>query len=371
MKIAIDVRTLINDLRTGVMSYTDNFVKALYRLDNKNIYYLLASGLRLKKEQINAPESEKFIKKILAIPDRGFWCKEFVFNNFAVSGIMKLNKVDIFHVPSGHNLPVFGKFKKVITIHDLRSVHLADDIMPQDISGLKQACKRADAVIAISEYTRKNIIEHLGASEKKVFTVYNGVDKTIYKLSENDKIKSFCKKNGINKKYFFSLGLVPRKNIKRLIEAYTRFKHKDEFILVLAGFGDVSEYIHLIEKNNIKENVVLLKNVSQEDLLYLYNGASFFVFPSLYEGFGLPALEAQKCGVPVLSSNASALPEVLSDSAVYFDPLSIDQMSLAMDTIIEDDSLRLELIEKGYANYKRFSWKFMAEQVLDIYKKIV
>ncbi len=372
MKISIDIRSLQANRKTGVWVYTQNLIEAISRIDKNNIYYLIGSGIRVKKEDIIINIiGPNFQKIILRIPDREFMYKDILWNNFILPTSCLKRKIDIFHQPAGHSLPRYGKFKKIITIHDLRTLHIKD-FLPQDIDGMKTACKIADAIIAISEFTKKDILQHLGAEEKKVHTIYNGISTWIKQIKDEVLLGRYREKYSLDKPFIFCLGMVPRKNIPRLLDAFAKSKCIKDILLVLAGSsgGHLPQYKQKVKELGIANYVRMYENVPEEDLSYFYSDAIGFIFPSLLEGFGLPLLEAQKCGCPVACSNTSALPEVVGNSALLFDPYSINEISSAIDKIAYDARLRESLTKKGYENLNRFSWDKSAKQMVRIYESL-
>ncbi len=369
MKISIDIRSLQANRKTGVWVYTQNLVEAISRIDKNNMYYLIGSGIRVKREDIIIDVGVNFRKIILRIPDREFMYKDILWNKVVLPISCLKQKIDIFHQPVGHSLPMCGRFKKIITIHDLRTLHIKD-FLPQDIDAMKRACKIADAIIAISEFTKKDILQHLDAEENKVHTIYNGISTKIKKIKDEVLLEHYRKKYSLNKPFIFCLGMVPRKNIPRLLDAFAKSKYVKDVLLVLAGSsgGHLPQYKQKVKELRIEDYVRMYENVPEKDLSYFYSDAVGFIFPSLVEGFGLPLLEAQKCGAPVACSHTSALPEVVGDSALLFDPYSINEISSAIDKIVSNARLRESLTKKGYENLNRFNWDKSAKQLVKIYE---
>ncbi len=369
MNIAIDVRTVQAHSRTGLWAYTQGMVEGLSRIDSQNNYFLLATGLRVRPSDLPLDVGTNFNKTILPVPDRSFTGKRFLWNDLAVPFFCIKKAVRVFWQPAGHNLPRWGRFRKVITVHDLRSLYIKD-FLSQDIEGLRRAMHLADRVVAISEFTRRDVIEHLGADEEKVVVIYNGVDR-MERVGDELQMSDFRQRFGINDRpYIFSLGMVPRKNVKRTIEAFANSRLKGEFYLVFAGAhgGFLGQYRELAARLGVERDVKFLETVSGEDLRFLYSGALFFVFPSLFEGFGLPVLEAQMCGLAVICSNTAALPEVVGDSAILVDPYSVEEIARAMERLAFDEELRNSLSEKGRLNVRRFDWDRSAGRLLELFK---
>ena len=243
-------------------------------------------------------------------------------------------------------------------------------------SHLEQYCRRADIIITVSEFSKKEIMKYLAVPSEKIHVVYNGVDLDQYREADNTQnIENIKKKYGITGAYLLYLGtLEPRKNLGSLLEAYMHLKEEHEPVpkLVLAGkkgwlydsiFEKVKEY-------GLQENVVFPGYIAANDAPILLSGALLFVFPSLYEGFGIPPLAAMACGTPVITSNSSSLPEVTGDAAILTDPLDIQGLKNAMQKLINSPELRLELKEKGKLRAEQFSWRASAKRLLDIYNEV-
>ncbi len=367
MRIAIDVRTTQAHSRTGLWAYTQGVVEGLSCVDFEDSFFLLGAGMRVRPGDLPLNVGGNFQKVILPVPDRSFLGSRFLWNEVMLPGFCSVKGVDVFFQPAGHRIPSWGRFRKFITIHDLRSLHI-DDFLPQDIDGLKRAVKLADGVICISEFTKNDVVEHLGADEKKVFVVYNGVDR-INRAQDEAEIVAFRERLGLDRPFFFSLGMVPRKNVRRSIEAFAKSGLSDDFYLVFAGAhgGFLDEYKALAQGLGLGKAVVFVDYIDENDLRFLYSSAIVFVFPSLFEGFGLPVLEAQMCGCPVMCSNVSALPEVVGDSALLVNPYSVDEIASAMRRLAEDENLRRQLSERGLNNAQRFSWQTCAKNLLNIF----
>jgi len=371
MKIAIDARPINHNFRQGIFNYTERLIYGLARIDKENDFLLLFTSLRKKYHQMPGPIQENFFKKVLPVPDRGFFLRKFFLYQVVLPYFLKKNNCAVYHAPAGYTLPnINGKIKKILTIHDLRSLKITDKTFPQDISSLKKAANDADVCITISECTKKDIVENLRVAPEKIKVIYEGADE-IFKPIEHSVIDDIKQKYQINKNYFFSLGQVPRKNIERLIKAFSIFKYKSEFLLVIGGAGNngpwMIKYRDLAKKLNIDESVKFIGYIPYEDLPLLYNGSECFVFPSLYEGFGIPLLEAMSCGRPVITSNVSSLPEIGKDAVLYVDPYNENDIASKMEKLVEDRELRGALIKKGISRAQEFSWMKMAQETLKIY----
>ncbi len=372
MKIAIDARPINSKRKQGLFKYTQRLIYELAEIDRDNEYFLLFNSLKKMPPLMPGPERNNFVKEVIPLPDRKFPFKDFIFAKFCLPRVLNKYKCDIFHSTySALNFPKNG-VRYILTVHDLKSFRISDEYWKQDLKKYNIALKNADKIIAVSESTKKDILDFCPIPSEKIKVIYEGVDEIYRKIEDEDMLTSVSKKYGINKKFFFALGQVPRKNISRLIEAYSQFKYKNDFDLVIAGIGAgkpfCSTYFELVDRLSLNGNVRFIGYIENiKDLVYLYNISECFVFPSLYEGFGLPVLEAMACGAPVITSNVSALPEVGRDAALYVNPYNVQDIASAMGKIVEDQGFKNRLIDKGFLRAREFSWKKMAEETLETY----
>ncbi|MBQ8297142.1 MAG: glycosyltransferase family 4 protein, partial [Ruminococcus sp.] len=243
-------------------------------------------------------------------------------------------------------------------------------------TGLKRSMKRADLIVTDSEFSKSEILKYFPQHEKKLRVVPCGVDLNKFRPCENpERIPEVKKSLEIEGEYFLYLGTIePRKNLERLIEAYHIFsqREKDAPKLVLAGGkGWLYDSIFAkVKELKLDDKVIFTKYVPSEDMNPLMCGAVAFVFPSIYEGFGMPPLEAMACGVPVLSSDAASLPEVTGDCAVICDPYSPESIAEGLMKLYSDDNLRKQLSERGLERAKGFTWEASAEILYNVYREL-
>ena len=374
MKIAIDTRLLNHNRRHGLFTYTEKLIYNLAKIDKDNEYFLLFTSLRKKENELWGPSNARFVKKIIRIPDGDFPFKDYIISRVILPSFLEKYKCDIFHSTFYPLLLRKRRIRYVFTIHDLKSLRIKDDAWRQNLKMYKEAMRISDAIIAISNATRKDIIEHFSVPADKIKVVYLGVSSSYKRIEDNMVLNNILRKYGITKDFFFSLGGNPRKNINRLIKSFSLFKYKNDFDLVIAGVGvneRVDEYKKLVEKYNLSGNIKILGYIkNNDDLVGLYNSAYCFVFPSLYEGFGLPVLEAMACGTPVITSNVSSLPEVGGNAVLYVDPYKEDDIARVIEKMVEDKELKNKLAEQGLERAKQFSWRRTAEETLKVYKCI-
>ena len=237
--------------------------------------------------------------------------------------------------------------------------------------------RKAGAVIAVSQSTKRDIVKHFGAKEDKIIVTYEGVSDDFKILPNRGKIREdIMLKYGIKNPFIFYTGVWRNhKNIIGLIKAFAIFKKESggEYQLVLGGKEDpfYPEVKKTIIESGLEKDIICPGFIPADELCRFYNSCSLFVIPSFYEGFGLVGLEAFACGAPVISSRITSLPEVLSESALYFDPNNHGEMAEAMKKVLTDNSLREKMIENGQLRVKEFSWRFMVEETYKTYIKIL
>jgi len=356
MRIGLDTQTTLGQ-KTGFGYYVSNLVKSLKKIDHQNQYYFICP-----KE-----------KRDLSTPKR-FWWDQFIFPSQCRSA-----KVDILHQPC-FSVPLFYRGKKVITVHDL-----AIKYYPKGISFFSRnffsywmpfTYHFADHIIADSEYTKKDITKLLHIDKEKISVIPLAIDEKMYnrkKLNPRD-FPILQKKFNIKHNYILSVcELHPRKNLEFIINIFARIKNElCDCQLVLAGKKNKYYYklLSLVKSLQLEKSVVFTDYVSEEEKIILYKKARVLLFPSWYEGFGLPLLEAMSCGCPVISSNTSSMAEILETGGILLSPTASSAWEKAIRKIFKDESFRQEMIKNGLIQAKKFSWEKCALKTIEIYKKI-
>src|SRR3990167_7427 len=291
------------------------------------------------------------------------------------------SKLDVFF-SLGHYGPRFSKIPFVITVHDLSYLHFPDLFKKEDLYQLtnwtKYSIEKSSHVIAVSETTKDDIIKNYGVNPSKISAVYEGFDENRFKLQLKEKIAKIKKRYKIRGDYLIFIGtLQPRKNIERLIEAFHKLVRNSKFeirnykLIIVGRRGWLYDSIlEKVKKINIEDKVTFTGYVSDSDLPALVSGADVYVLPSLWEGFGIPVIEAQACGTPAVVSNTSSLPEVVGNSAFLVDPENVNSIANGIKKVLTNEELRRDLIKRGYANVKRFSWQKCAEATLDTLERV-
>ena len=286
-------------------------------------------------------------------------------------------KTDVYHF-TRYILPNNIKGKVILNIYDLVFEKYVETMESKNRESFKRSfyksVKRADQIITISESSKNELIEILKVPENKIHIVQPGIDFQKFNTKNSEVTKNVILKYSLPEDYILYLGtLEPRKNISSIIRAYGSLRNNNKITekLVIAGKKGwlFSEIFDLIKSLDLENEVILTDYVDESDKPAIYQNAKLFVFPSLYEGFGMPILEAMAAGIPVITSNTSAMPEVVGDAAILVNPLSIEEISEAMLELMNNDKLSNELISKGFDQCKKFTWSNSANKLVEIYKK--
>lgn len=266
---------------------------------------------------------------------------------------------------------------QVLTMHDIASIELPEFLNWKFSAWyrflLPKLTKRVDKIIAISHFTKDRLINHLGVDERKIEVIWNGVDDRFSVRPEEESLLARQKLGLPHGRYFLALGsLEPRKNLKRLLEAWSNVVQElpEDVNLILAGAKGKALVFGGLDFGNIPERVFLTGHVPDQLLPGLYSGALGAPYLSVYEGFGLPPLEAMACGAPVLTGNLTALPEVVGSAGIMVDPYNVDEISDALKKLATDEFLRSKLISAGLAQAKKFDWKATADATLSAMKSL-
>lgn len=357
MRIGIDVSPIIYG--TGVSNYTKYLVSSLLEIDKENKYILFGSSLRrydeLKRRSNAFPDAEHRLYHIPPTALDIFW------NRFHILPIeLLVGQTDIFHA-SDWTQPPSQRAKLITTIHDLSPLVLWKMTNPKIVAAHRQRLywvrREIDKVIAVSQATKKDIMHYLGIPEEKIKVIYEAPDPVFIPVGK-EQIGEIKRRLGINGDYLLAIGTQPRKNIHRIARAMEKIKGCPQLVVAGQKWEDFESH------NKVK----YLGYVNDKDLPALYNGARALVYASLYEGFGLPILEAMACGCPVVTSNISSMPEVAGDAAVLVHPEEITEITKGIEIALFE---REKLVRKGFERVKKFSWKKVAQETLGVYKEVV
>ncbi len=367
MKICIDIRTLIDKQYSGIGIYTLNLLSNLFEIDKTNEYKLFYNSL-----------NNRFVKKYypnvtyydFRISNKIFNLKSFLLHKPEMTKLV--GDYDIFFTPNINFLSFSkkDKSKKIITVHDI-SFKLFPEFfskkgkMWHKLTKPEKLFKNFDHIITVSNNTKNDLVKYYSIDPNKITVIHLGVnapDNTIQRIIPED--------------YLLYIGTIePRKNIEGIIKSFEDFCTENNIKnlkLVLAGKdGWNNKYIYkLIDKSPLKENIIVKNYVSQEDKNSLYKYAKIFLFPSFYEGFGIPIIESQSYGVPVITSGNSSMLEVAGDSAVCVNPYNTNEIKEAIKNLYFDKNLYEYYKNKSLENSKKYSWKVTAEETLNLFNKL-
>lgn len=365
MIVGIDASRANLARKTGVEWYSYHLINELKKIpllpgDN----FVLYSPAKLLDELGVLPSGWK--DEVL------FWSPKYLWTQIRLSVKTFFRPPDTLFVPA-HALPVFSRAKNIITLHDLGFERFPEFYSLWHRIYLRFvyrfAARHAKIIIAPSEFTKKELIELYKIKPDLIKVVYLGYDKNLFHpLLDHGAMKKFLIERQISEPYLLYIGrLEKKKNIKNLIEAFLEASAENKKLkLVLVGapgYG-YEEFGELIGRH--QNSIIHLPHLTHREISYLYSRALSFIFPSWYEGFGLPLLEAMACGCPVLASSVSSIPEVAGEAALYFDPHDKTEMAAAIKKIVIDSHLRQELIGRGWVRVKNFSWQKCAQETYQI-----
>jgi glycosyltransferase involved in cell wall biosynthesis len=367
MRIAIDAR-LSYYVQAGITQYTLNLIQALAAIDSENEYLLLqrrpdqreiVSQANFRRVPLLAPTHHPLEQYLLALE------------------LPLLGKMDVVHC-TDFIPPFYYRGSTVITVHDLAFLlypHFLTRKAARYYGLIDRAVRRAEHVIAVSEATKRDIVRLTGTPETKITVIYEAADSVYTPIHEPEALAHIHQKYNLPDQYILYVGTIePRKNLPTLIRAYKGLvdNYKSTADLAIVGkqgwlYDDV---YHLVDELGLQQRVHFLGRVPTVDLLYLYNASRMLVLPSYYEGFGLPPLEAMACGVPVVVSDTSVMPEVVGDAALRVAHEDVEGFTVAMWRLLTDDDLRADMIAKGHKRVKCFSWERAARETLEVYKRV-
>ena len=357
--IGIDVYSALHSPR-GMGNYTINILKELAKLDQKNKYILYAD---IGDVQKILPQQENFVFKILHAKG------QFHYEQFILPKQCKLDKIDLLFSPANTSPVLLEKnIKRVLALHDI--IYLKKEISwsknkKQILGRIYYAltsfnAKKAVSILTPTEYSKNDIINMLHISPNKIFVDSRGHEH--FNIEKATDLKLLQKKYKIPTEYFFHVGGdSPNKNTELLVNLFS--EHQNLHI-VIAGIKNL-ENSYIYNKYKLFNNIVFVPYITQEDLVGLYKNAMAFIFPSIYEGFGLPLLEAMKCNCPIICSNASCLPEVAGDAVLYFSPENKDDLLEKINLINTNKNLQASLKQKGQQQLQKYSWKHSAMIILN------
>lgn len=379
MKIAIDCSKAVNE-KAGVARYTWEIADNLPNLYPQDHFFYFFNFMRGQNQKIPlikklTAEAKNITTRIYKIP--GGFKERLLASSYSILNYW-LKDFDIYHATEFLSFDHGLKIPQVLTVYDLTMIkfpsHRAKDSSRHG-EMLKKACLKAEAILAISQTTKDDLIKYFKIDPAKIFVTYLGYNQIFKKIDNTRKVNQVLKKYQINFPYILFVGTIePRKNIVNLLKAFDKFKDQDKnnFHLVLIGKKgwNTLEIEETFKKTKYHDRIHFMDFIDDQELVYLYQGASLFCYPSLYEGFGLPVLEAMACGTPVITSNISSLPEVGGDAAKYIDPNNVEDISKKITQILTNQNVLKAMSKKSLGQAKQFSWEKCARETYQVYKKV-
>ncbi len=371
MRIGIDARMYGPKATTGIGNYIKNLLDNIFLIDKNNEYVLFMKEPSFS--QFNPPNQR--VKKIKV---------DFPWYSFSEQikfpKILLKYKLDLVHFPQ-FNIPIFYPKKFVVSIHDITPKFFPGPNVKKSLIRkfgyqvvFNSAIKKSAKIITVSNHTKSQLIQHFNAPRKKIEVTYLGFDKK-FQPARNDSISELKNKYGITKPFIFYVGVWrDHKNLPNLISAFDILKNRYQLDiqLVLGGTPD-NRYLEIteaIKKSQNNSDIIMPGFIEDENLPIFYSGAKIFVLPSFCEGFGLVAIESLACGTPVAASESTSIPEILSDSAIYFRPNDPKDIAEKINLILTDEKLYKTLKTNGLSQIQRYSWQDCAKKTLMIYQSV-
>jgi glycosyltransferase involved in cell wall biosynthesis len=368
LRIAIDARKLRD---YGVGTYVRNLLRHLSRLDQSTEYVVLC-------RKADSEHVSQYGENFRAVPESspGYSIRE----QITVPLDLRRERVDLFHSPH-YVLPPLTPCRSVVTIHDC--IHLRfPQYLPNRLgyvyarSALWMATHLSSRILTVSEASKRDILEYFHVPPQKIDVIYNGIDERFGEPPPEDDVARVRERYQLDDPFVLYAGNIkPHKNLERLIEAFHTLRRTgfDQVKLLIIG-DEISKYAtlrHAVHRHKLHKHVRFFGFVPDSTLAILYRLAGVFVFPSLYEGFGLPPLEAMASGTPVITSNVSSLPEVVDDAALLIDPHEPDSIADAIRRVLTDERLREDLRQRGLERSRHFSWERSIRRVREIYDEVL
>jgi len=372
MRIGIDSRAAKWYRGTGIGNYCYQLIHSFNEIDNYNDYSLFVP----QNCNLDIPFKKNFhVKSIVQENQNNFW------NEVNIPNTLTDKNMDIYHVPqNGIGLPSNKDCPFVITLHDVIPYKMPETVGEQYLKIFKEKLPDiiplCDGIITVSQYSKQDIIEAFNFPSEKIYVTYLASE-DIYKPYDKGLSKFIIKKNySIEGDYILYIGgFSPRKNILGLIESFSLLlpKLSKNMKLVIAGSKGKSYDIYKkrTQELHIEDKVIFPGFISMNHIPFMYNACELFVYPSFYEGFGLPPIEAMACGVPVIASNVTSIPEILGDSTLLVNPHDVNDLCEKMYTVLIDNTIRQSLITKGLKKASTLTWEHTAKETLNAYGNIL
>ncbi len=378
MRVGFDLRPSIkvNSRRRGVGRFTSELIRHLLEADDQNQYVVYDCAGE------GAPDLASQVQRrripLIRRPSRANW----LLDRWTLPGAIRRDRLDVFHATDQTSIPVGSRTRVWAYIHDLIPFLFWEEtrrkIPPDFIWALRislQRASRSDLIVTVSETSKRDICEHLDVDPSRVAVVYQGCDSLFRPVDPEEGARVVAREYGLSAPFLLYVGGSDfRKNVVTLVEAFSAIRklgYSGRLVLVGETFGwdipEVRKIREVTRRCGIEDRVDFLGYVPDRDLAILYGLCDFFIFPSLYEGFGIPILEALQCGAVTIAARAGALPEVAGSAARYFDPQESESLVQAFESLYGDEAARKSLRKAGFERVKRFSWPSAARDLMRYY----
>lgn len=369
MRIAIDAHSVGTGLG-GNESYATNLIEALAEIDSSNEYTIYVTKATARQRFENRWLNFKVRTTLPHTP--------LIRIPLSLSRELRRNPVDVLHVQ--FTAPPFPPCPVVVSIHDLSFEHFPQAFKRRSRVQLRMtvrsSAREAAQILTLSEFVRHDVIKTYGINGEKVTAIPLAAADRFSPVTDPTELQRIKQKYGIHEDYILTVGAIqPRKNLPRLLEAYSLLRHSHSDVklprLVLVGklAWLYDETLRRVKELGLTDSVTLTGYVPEEDLPGLYSGATCFVYPSYFEGFGLPPLEAMQCGAPTIVGNLTSLPEVVGNASILVDPFEVKDIASALSRLITDSELRASLRTAGLQRARLFDWRDTAKKTLAVYER--
>jgi glycosyltransferase involved in cell wall biosynthesis len=371
---------------TGMGQHLLHLLEGLDALDEKDQQYVLLAPRFRRAYTVRAPQlSDRFreVEVVSALARLGENVEQVWWEQVGIVRAGMRERIDLLHCPYWTN-PLWSPWPSVVTVHDVIQFVLPEyawrKISRVYFGIVSRTTRRADAIITVSECSKRDIVKLLGLPPERIHVIGNAVDRSLFPVRDPWLLAAVRERYGIAPRFILYFGgFDMRKNVPRLIQAYARLPEalRREYQLVIAGryqnlghplFPDPRRTVASL---GLESSVIFTGQVREQDKAPLFSAATLFAFPSLYEGFGIPVLEAMACGTPVLTSNLSALPEVAGDAGLLVDPYDPEAICQGLAELLESQARREELARRGLERARHFTWDHVAEQTVRVYRQVV
>jgi glycosyltransferase involved in cell wall biosynthesis len=381
MNILIDIRPLMDKRYSGVAEYTFELLKALFAIDRKNNYWLFYNSYHDLSNRLPIFDYPNVSIIRTRYPNKIFNYALLKFCGRPYFDKLVGQPIDIFFMPHLNFASWSPSVHSVVTIHDISFVHFSEFFYWRKniwhrLLAIKKLLKRADTIVVLSENTRSDVTQYTGIDSAKCRTIFSGTSEVFTRYTKEDpRLQIVKEKYKLPDSFVLFLGTIePRKNIEGLIEAFEivkKTKFSDLQLVLAGGKGWKTKSVYQAASHSpYSKDIIFLDYVEADEKAALYNLATLFVYPSFYEGFGFPPLEAMACGTPTIVSAVSSLPEIVENASIMIDPYNPATIATAITEILNDNMLRLDLIEKGFKRAEEFKWSKTAEKYLELFSSI-